>query len=170
MRIEVLAYDHPDSTTLIAEVQQEYVVRYGDVDLTPVDPAEFAPPHGLFLVGYLDGVAVATGGWRRHGEHDAEIKRMYVNASARGRGLARRVLAELEDTARAAGLRRLVLETGDEQPEAIALYRSAGYTPVPPFGYYADEEGSVHLGKVLRPGGDDHDRTRVSDERVGTPE
>jgi GNAT superfamily N-acetyltransferase len=148
VRIEVLPYDHPDSATLIAEVQQEYVVRYGDVDQTPVDPAEFAPPHGLFLVAYLDGTPVATGGWRRHGD-DAEIKRMYVNAAHRGRGLARAVLAELENTARGAGFHRLILETGDEQPEAIQLYRSAGYTPVTPFGYYADAPESVHLGKIL---------------------
>ena len=167
VRIEVLPYDHPDAALLIAEVQQEYVVRYGDVDLTPVDPAEFAAPHGLFLVGYLDGTPVATGGWRRHGEHDAEIKRMYVNAAARGRGLARAVLAELEETARAAGLHRLVLETGDEQPEAIALYRSSGYTPVTPFGYYADAPESVHLGKILvHP----HQDTRRSADRAGTPE
>ena len=124
-------------------------------------------PHGLFLVGYLDGTPVATGGWRRHGEHDAEIKRMYVNAAARGRGLARAVLAELEETARAAGLHRLVLETGDEQPEAIALYRSSGYTPVTPFGYYADAPESVHLGKILvHP----HQDTRRSADRAGTPE
>jgi hypothetical protein len=79
VRIDVMPYDHPDAVLLIAEVQQEYVVRYGEQDKTPVDPAQFAPPNGLFLIGYLDdGTAVACGGWRVHGEDAAELKRMYV--------------------------------------------------------------------------------------------
>ncbi|WP_091449678.1 GNAT family N-acetyltransferase [Actinokineospora iranica] len=149
MRIEVRRYDHPDSARLIDEVQQEYVIRYGGVDETPVDAAEFAPPRGLFLVGYLDGTPVATGGWRGHDGGDAEMKRMYVTPAVRGRGLARAVLAELERTAYAAGHRRLILETGLRQPEAIALYESAGYTPVTPFGHYADATEAYHLGKPL---------------------
>jgi GNAT superfamily N-acetyltransferase len=148
VRIEVRTYDHPDAVALIADVQQEYVVRYGDVDLTPVDPAEFAPPLGLFLVAYVDGTPAACGGWRAH-EADVELKRMYVRPAFRGRGLARAVLAELERTAAAAGYTRLILETGSKQPEAIALYTSAGYTPVPRFGYYADAPEAVHLGKEL---------------------
>ena len=148
MKIVVTAYDHPDAVALIAEVQQEYVVRYGDEDLTPVDPAEFAPPRGLFLVGYVDGLPAACGGWRAH-ETDVELKRMYVRPAARGRGLARAVLAELEATALAAGYRRVILETGSKQPEAIALYASSGYEPVPSFGFYADAPESVHLGKVV---------------------
>jgi GNAT superfamily N-acetyltransferase len=152
VRIDVLAYDHPDAVTLIDEVQQEYVVRYGEVDLTPVDAAEFAPPHGLFLVAYLDGRPVACGGWRVHDGVDgaeAELKRMYVAPAARGRGVARAVLAELERTAVAAGHPRMVLETGVHQPEAIALYRSAGYGDVPSFGFYANEPEAVHLGKTI---------------------
>ncbi|GAA4440621.1 GNAT family N-acetyltransferase [Actinokineospora soli] len=152
VRIEIRGYDHRDSAALIAEVQQEYVVRYGGPDESPVDPVEFAPPLGLFLVGYADvgagEVAVATGGWRSHGEH-AEIKRMYVTPAARGRGYAKRMLAELETRARDAGHRRLILETGLKQPEAVALYRAAGYTDVPAFGHYADAPLSVHLGKAL---------------------
>ncbi len=148
VRIEVRTYDHPDAVALIADVQQEYVVRYGEVDLTPVDPAEFAPPQGLFLVAYVDDEPAACGGWRAHGT-DVELKRMYVRPSHRGRGLARAVLAELERTAAEAGYARLILETGSRQPEAIALYESAGYTPVPAFGYYAEAPEAVHLGKTL---------------------
>jgi GNAT superfamily N-acetyltransferase len=152
VRIETRRYEHPDSAALIAEVQQEYVVRYGSPDDSPVDPAEFAPPQGLFLVGYADlgdgEVPVATGGWRSHGE-EAEIKRMFVVTRARGRGYARRMLAEIEATAAAAGHRGLVLETGRNQPEAIALYRDCGYTDIPAYGYYAESPLSVHLGKAL---------------------
>jgi GNAT superfamily N-acetyltransferase len=152
MRIEAVAYDHPDAARLIAEVQQEYVVRYGGEDGTPVDPSEFAPPRGLFLVGYLGGEPAACGGWRSHGA-DAEIKRMFVTRAARRGGLGRVLLAELERTALAAGHSRVILETGSKQPEAVALYRSAGYTEVPAFGYYADAPLTIHLGKVLCPSG-----------------
>ena len=148
MRIEVRTYDHPDAVSLIADVQQEYVVRYGDQDKTPVDPAEFSPPLGLFLVAYVDGEPAACGGWRVH-DSDVEMKRMYVRPAFRGRGLARALLAELERTAAAAGYARLILETGQRQPEALALYASAGYTPVPGFGYYARSPEAVHLGKEL---------------------
>ncbi len=148
LKIDVVAYDHPDAVVLIAEVQQEYVVRYGDQDATPVEPVEFAPPRGLFLVAYVDGAPAACGGWRAHGE-DVELKRMYVTPAFRGRGLARAVLAELERKAVAAGYRRVILETGSKQPEAIALYLSSGYAPVPRFGFYADAPEAVHLGKVV---------------------
>lgn len=155
--IRVMPFDHPDSLKLIEGVQQEYVVRYGDPDFTPVDPTEFAPPHGLFLLGYADDVPVASGGWRVHsGDHgtelalrDAELKRMFVVEHARGNGYARAILAELERTARAHGKLRTVLETGLKQPEAIALYRSSGYTEIPKFGVYRDEPLSVCMGKEL---------------------
>ncbi|SEG90670.1 Acetyltransferase (GNAT) family protein [Thermomonospora echinospora] len=148
MRIEVVGYDHPDAARLIGEAQQEMVVRYGGPDETPVAPSEFTPPSGLFLVGYVDGVPVVCGGWRSHGQ-DAELKRMYVAPAARGNGYARSLLAEIERTARAAGHRRVILETGTQQPEAVALYRSAGYTDVPAFGYYSCSPNSIHLGKLL---------------------
>jgi GNAT superfamily N-acetyltransferase len=150
IRIRPVRYDDPDAAALIEEVQQEYVIRYGGRDGSPVDPAEFTPPGGLFLVGYADGQGVACGGWRSHGT-DAELKRMYVRHDARRGGLARELLAELERTAAAAGHHRMILETGSKQPEAVALYRSAGYADIPAFGYYADAPLSIHLAKPLAP-------------------
>ena len=159
MRIEVLPYDHPDAVRLIDEVQTEYVRRYGGKDSTPVEPAEFAPPRGLFLVGYVDDVPVACGGWRAHDgdeprfrDGDAEIKRMYVTPLARGLGLARKLLAELERTAVLAGRRRAVLETGQAQPEAMALYYSSGYTDITKFGVYRNSPTSVCMGKGISTG------------------
>lgn len=136
---------------MIEDLQQVYVERYGDEDITPVDPAQFAPPHGYFVIGYLDGVPVACGGWRVNDEVDgaAEIKRMYVVESARGHGLSRRVLAHLEETARAAGLARIVLETGTRQPEAISLYTTSGYERIANFGVYRDHPDSRCFGKSL---------------------
>ena len=149
VRTDAVPYDHPDAVRLIGEVQQEYVIRYGGVDRSPIDPVEFVPPGGLFLVAYDGSAAAGCGGWRAHGS-DAEIKRMYVTPAARGRGLARRLLAELERTARAAGHHRVILETGSQQPEAVTLYRSAGYAGIPAYGYYACSPHSMHFGKVLR--------------------
>lgn len=151
-----MSFDDPDAQRLIADVQQEYVVRYGGQDSTPTDAAQFAAPCGAFVVGYLDGRAVACGGWRAHDgdgadfrDGDAELKRMYVVPAARGLGLSRRLLADLERRAAAAGRRRLVLETGTKQPEAIGLYTSAGYTEIPKFGVFRCEPGSRCFAKEL---------------------
>ena len=149
LRIEPSAYDALDARRLTDLVQLEYVTRYGTRDEGPADPAEFTPPAGLFGVGYAGGVPATMGGWRMLGPARAEIKRMYVADQFRGRGFARAMLTWLEDTARAGGVRTLVLETGAPQPEAIALYASSGYLPVEPFGYYACAELSVYLGKPL---------------------
>ncbi|MET9290475.1 GNAT family N-acetyltransferase [Streptomyces sp. NPDC003077] len=156
MEIRSARYDDPDAVALDALVQQEYARRYGEGDLTPLDPQMFAPPHGRYLIAYEDGRPLATGGWRSqekndegYADGDAEIKRMFVVAQARGRGLARRILAELEADARAAGRTRMVLETGTKQPEAIALYTSSGYVPVEKFGLYREYETSHCMAKSL---------------------
>src|SRR3954451_14971165 len=136
-RVEQLPITHPDAALLVEEVQQEYVARYGGRDETPIDPTYFAPPAGPFFVGYLDVVPVVTGAWRARTDVEvagsrraAEVKRMYVAPGARGLGLARAMLAHLEQSAHAAGAEAMVLEPGMRQPEAIALYLSSGYKPV----------------------------------------
>ncbi|WP_374202942.1 GNAT family N-acetyltransferase [Saccharothrix sp. S26] len=141
---------------LISDIQQVYLDRYGEVDVTPVDPTEFAAPLGHFVVGYVDGVPVACGGWRAHDEDehplrpgDAEIKRMYVAEALRGRGLARLVLASLEAAAREAGRKRMVLETGLRQPEAIGLYQANGYARIDNFGVYRHHPESLCFAKDL---------------------
>ena len=142
MRIEEVAITHPDAVRLVAQVQAEYVVRYGNPDQSPIDAGEFEPPAGRFFVGYVDAEPVATGAWRRStisaldAPSTAEIKRMYVVPAHQRRGLARTMLAHLEQSAAADGVGALVLETGTRQPEAIALYVSSGYEEVPGFGHY----------------------------------
>jgi GNAT superfamily N-acetyltransferase len=158
MEIRRVPFDHPDAVKLNDQVQAEYHLRYGDGgDATPLDPSDFDPPNGIYLIAYdEDGTPVATGGWRSqdaNGEGnldgDAELKRMYVIDAMRGRGLARRMLAALEEDARAAGRTRMVLETGTEQPEAVALYASSGYEPCTKFGYYRHFESSRCFAKRL---------------------
>jgi GNAT superfamily N-acetyltransferase len=146
---EVRRYDDPDVSAAIAQLQLEYVRRYGSEDVAAVDPLEFAAPDGLFLVCLVDGSIAAMGGWRRHDEDCVEIKRMYVPERLRRRGLARAILAELERRAAEAGYRRVVLNTGLEQPEAVAMYETAGYSSIPGFGHYADAPLAVFFGKEL---------------------
>ena len=147
--IEQRPYDDADVVRMVAAVQQEYVTLYGGPDRAAVDTGEFAPPKGRFFLGLLDGVPVATGGWRFVSDHLVEIKRMYVIESARRRGLARRILDELEASAAAEGAQQVILNTGDRQPEAIALYQSSGYAPIPGFGHYACAPGAAFYGKTL---------------------
>ncbi len=150
--IERRSYDDGDVTRLVAEVQQEYVGMYGGPDEAAIDVSEFAPPAGVMLVGVLEGVAVATGGWRLLQPGVAEVKRMYVVPAARRRGLARRMLHALEADAASAGVVDLVLNTGPVQTAAIALYRDEGYEPRPPFGHYAAYGEAVFLGRPLAAG------------------
>ncbi|MGW1356991.1 GNAT family N-acetyltransferase [Streptomyces chartreusis] len=158
MHIQHVPFDHPDAVKLSDQVQAEYAVRYGDDgDATPLATAHFDPPNGLYLIAYDEaGTPVASGGWRAQDDNgegnqngDAELKRMYVVEAMRGRGLARRILAALEDDARTAGRIRMVLETGAKQPEAVALYRSSGYEPCGKFGYYRFHDLSLCFAKAL---------------------
>ncbi|MFC5722063.1 GNAT family N-acetyltransferase [Streptomyces gamaensis] len=162
MEIVAARFDHPDAVKLHDRVQAEYAERYrsegSEGDAAAVRPEEFVPPRGLYLLAYdAGGTPVAGGGWRsRHADEegfadgDAELKRMYVVPEARGLGLARRILAELEADARAAGRTRMVLETGTMQPEAVALYTSSGYEPAPvKFGHYRFHEMSRCFVKRL---------------------
>ncbi|MEU7425742.1 GNAT family N-acetyltransferase [Streptomyces sp. NPDC040750] len=158
MNIRSVRFDHPDAVKLNDEVQAEYHLRYGDGgDATVLDPADFDAPRGVYLIAYDDlDRPVATGGWRAQDRNDegnedgdAELKRMYVIERMRGLGLARRMLAALEEDARMAGRVRMVLETGTKQPEAIALYTSSGYEACAKFGYYRHHEESRCFAKRL---------------------
>lgn len=155
LRIERLPITHPDAMLLVEAVQEEYVLRYGGRDESPIDPTDFEDPVGRFFVGYADGVPVATGAWRRSTVQalgaavTAEVKRMYVVPAAQRRGIARRMLAHLEATAAEAGVEALVLETGMRQPEAIELYLSSGYVPIPGFGHYCGSDLSRCFGRRI---------------------
>ena len=142
-------YDGAVAQALVDSVQLEYVARYGGPDESPVDPAEFAPPRGRFLVGYVGELPVATGGWRRIDAATVEIKRMYVDRRWRGHGLSRQVLARLEQLAVDAGATRVVLETGLAQPEAMRLYETSGYSRIDGFGHYRCNEQAVSYAKSL---------------------
>ncbi|OLB65798.1 MAG: GNAT family N-acetyltransferase [Actinobacteria bacterium 13_2_20CM_2_72_6] len=150
--IRLVRYTEPVATGLVEAALADLSARYGgEGDSTPVDPGEFAPPRGGFLVAWRDGTPVGCGGWRTyHGDPVvAEIKRMYTIPAARGQGVALALLRALEEAARQAGRNRIVLETGSAQPEAIGLYVKAGYARIPDFGHYKDEPGVRSYGKDL---------------------
>jgi len=136
---------------LIEALNAELGAQYPESGATHfrLDAEEVSADRGAFLIGYLQGVAVACGAIRLIDEGVGEIKRMYVMPAARGRGFARSILAALEHSARQLGVRRLLLETGPRQLQALALYRSAGFLGVARFGEYAHSQLSLCMAKDL---------------------
>ena len=141
--LEHVGFDDPRAVALRAEMDAEMDVRYSPSRapqleaeihrVLQIDPATIL---STVLAVDQDGVAVAHAALRRHGD-DLEVKRVIVAAQRRGAGLGRLVMNELERIARNAGAPRLILQTGDRQPEAVALYVRLGYTPIPIFEPYA---------------------------------
>ena len=125
--------DGEAGTALLAAFEAEIATIYPDWDagLGPsARPSDFAPPAGGFVVAYVDGVAIGGGGLKRLDARTAEIKRMFVAPAARGRGVARLILRELERIAAARGYSLVRLDTGPEQPHALALYESEQYRAI----------------------------------------
>ncbi|HEV2061624.1 MAG TPA: GNAT family N-acetyltransferase [Solirubrobacteraceae bacterium] len=127
----------PPASDLIEAMVSEMVPLYGRIDrpgMPVAGPEQFSPPRGAFLVGFdEDGRPVCGGGLKPLGPDVVEIKRMYVVPEARGRGVARRLLAALEDAARELGYATARLDTGPKQPHAERLYREAGYREIADF-------------------------------------
>lgn len=128
---------HPDAVRCVQAYFDELEARSGaalePATLAAAKPGELRMPDGAMLVAYLRGDAIGCGGVKLHGRKPCEIKRMWVDPSARGLGLGRRLLTELEALGRANGARVAHIETSRHLPEAIALYRSAGWVEVEPF-------------------------------------
>ena len=139
--------------TLIGTLNAELLARYPEEGATHfrLDAEEVGTGRGAFLVACRGGEPVGCGAVRRLGDGVAEVKRMYVVPTARGMAVGAVILAALEAEARALGATRLVLETGERQPEAIALYRRAGFSVIPRFGEYVDSALSLCMGKDLSP-------------------
>jgi GNAT superfamily N-acetyltransferase len=151
MRSGLESFDSADVQALVTAQQAEMLELYeGEADIGPTrEAAMFVEPDGVFLVVRDGERAVACGGIVRFDETRAELKRMYVLPEARGHGLGRRVLDELEVEARRLGYRALVLETGDRQREALGLYESSGYERIPCYPPYDSRELSICFEKLL---------------------
>ena len=127
----------PDARSCIAAYFAELASRFdGGFDPArslPADDGDLVPPAGVLLVARLHAEPVGCAAVKWHAEEPAEVKRMWVAESVRGLGLGRRLLTVVEEHARAYGVDTLRLETNRALPEAIALYRSAGFREVPAF-------------------------------------
>ena len=145
-RVEFVPVDpeHDDARHCLAEYVAE-LNRRSERGFDPsvgatAQPHEVRPPAGCFVVAYLDGEAIGCGALKHKPGAPTEIKRMWISPAARGLGLGRRLLGELEARAGAAGARAARLETSAVLGEALDLYRSAGWVEVPAFNDepYAD--------------------------------
>lgn len=128
---------HPDAKMCFeryfAELERRSNSRLDPVTLVAARPHELRSPAGLLLLGYLHSEPVGCGAVKHHPDAPSEIKRMWVAETARGLGIGRRLLVELEASAARSGATKMRLETNGTLSEAIGLYRSAGYVEVPAF-------------------------------------
>ncbi len=143
--LSLVSWDDPDAKQLRDAQQAELRALYGEEDLGHDMTGEDI----VAMVLVTDGDPVACGAIRDLGDGLGELKRLYVVPQARGRGLSRQVMTELERLAVEQGFHRLILETGVLQVEAMGLYMSAGYRSIPNFGEYAQFEASRCFGKDL---------------------
>jgi putative acetyltransferase len=142
----------PDGARLIAALNAELKMMFPEPGAThfSLNEAQVAPGEGAFLVAYLDGVAVGCGAVRRLKETTAEIKRMYVDPSVRGRGVGRALVEALEREARLVGATKIVLETGTRLASPIKLYQAMGYERIPLYGeYVSSPDTSLCFGRTI---------------------
>ncbi len=140
--------DNSDFRELVALLDADLQIRDGDehsfyAQFNKIDKIRHV------VVAYEDEKAVGGGAFREYEPNVAEIKRMYVREENRGRGIAGKILAELESWAKELNFSECILETGIKQPEAIRLYQKSGYQIIPSYGQYLNVENSVCMKKVI---------------------
>ncbi|HEY0260924.1 MAG TPA: GNAT family N-acetyltransferase [Lacisediminihabitans sp.] len=149
MIVREVPWDDPEATALRAAQRAEIAERYGTPDSEP-GIAPSAADMTVFVVAEDDeGSPIGCGGLRELDEAEAEVKRMFVRRESRGSGASTAILDRLESIARERGYSRLLLETGDRQPDAVRFYLRQGYTRIPNFGHYAGHEASLCFAKPL---------------------
>lgn len=145
-RFEPTPVDDPVAAELLDEYfagrEVGFTTHPGGYRITRPDPALFTPPAGVFLVVRSDdGDALGCGGIRMLDPGRAEVKHLWIRPAARGTGLGRALLTDLEDRARGFGARRVVLDTNEGLEVAQRMYRTGGYVEVPP---YNDNPNATH--------------------------
>jgi GNAT superfamily N-acetyltransferase len=141
---------HPDFIHLVKFLDAELAVRDGEehdfyAQFNKIDKLRHV------VLAYENNLAVACGALKEYADGIMEVKRMYTLPGHRGKGLAIRILSELEGWAKELGYSKCILETGKKQPEAIALYAKCGYQVIPNYGQYAGVENSICFEKNLTP-------------------
>ena len=143
-------YNDPHFESLIVDLDKEFWLRY------PATQQNFAPHNKVddnarVVVAYSESTPVGCGCFRPMNEQAVlEIKRMFVIPQFRGRGIARMILNELETWGSEEGFTQAKLETGNKQPEAIAVYNAAGYKEIPNYPPYTEIADSICMAKILR--------------------
>ena len=141
--------DNSDFRELVALLDQDLQIRDGDehsfyAQFNKIDKIRYV------VVAYENETAVGCGAFKEYEPNVAEIKRMFVRPENRGRGIAGRILTELETWAKELNYSECILETGIKQPEAIRLYQKSGYETIPSYGQYLNVENSVCMKKSIR--------------------
>ena len=134
-----------------------HLVKYLDAELAQLDGDEHAfyaqlnKTHNLnhVIVAYENDKPIACGALREHSPTTMEVKRMYTLPGNRGKGIATKILTELENWAAELFYQKCILETGKRQPDAIWLYQKNGYKIIPSYGKYLVMENSVCFEKKL---------------------
>ena len=140
--------DNSDFRELVRLLDQELQIRDGEAhsfyaQFNKIDKIRHV------VIGYENGQAVGCGAIKEYANGVAEVKRMFVKAEWRGRGIAKRILSELETWANELKFSECILETGKNQPEAIGLYQKSGYQKIPNYGQYEGVELSVCMRKLV---------------------
>lgn len=149
VRIRLETPDQPDIRALIDALDAFQKPLYPPESHHGIDLPALMRPNVLFAVAReATGEALGCGAVVLEPGY-AELKRMYVTPEARGRGIGKRLLMFLEEQARSRGWRRLRLETGVRQAEALGMYERAGYVLCAPFGSYVEDPNSVFMEKLL---------------------
>jgi len=137
-----------DFRLLIKELDTDLRQRNGDV-MDIYDGHNVIEQIDTVVIAYLDGRPLGCGCFKNYRNDTVEIKRMYVRPGARGKGISRMILTELENWAKSLGFRYVVLETGTKQQEALGLYNRAGYRNIPSYPPYIDLPDSICFKKSL---------------------
>lgn len=151
VKVSLERADSIEALNLFDETHRELKASYpGGFCRTPVDPHDLASPPAVFVIARLEGKAVGCGAVRPLDGPVGEVKKVFVQPDCRRMGIARKIMALLEDQGLKNGFTTLCLETGTKQSEAIALYESLGYGRIPTFGEYASDPYSVCYEKHCR--------------------
>ena len=139
----------PDFRLLIMQLDKELNERYGELMQSTYDQHNHIIDIDTVVIAYSNGEAAGCACFKRYDDTSAEIKRMFVKNTERGRGIGYKILSELEFWAKESGFKDTILETGHKQHEAIALYQKLGYALTENYGQYSDLETSICMRKEL---------------------
>ncbi|MBK7427146.1 MAG: GNAT family N-acetyltransferase [Saprospiraceae bacterium] len=140
---------NPDFIQLVKLLDKDLSIRDGD-DHAFYDQFNKIDAIKYVIIAYEHQIPVGCGAIKAYDSQTMEVKRMYVDDSQRGKGIATLILSALEKWAESLGYNKCILETGIKQPEAIALYKKNGYSIIPNYGQYENVETSVCFEKELR--------------------